>query len=53
MPQELDYYDQPVSELFRVGFVKDGCFLAVKQNKQYKEWNPQEWKLWPEGENNE
>jgi len=48
----LDYYDQPVKELFR-WFRERWLLPRSKRDERYKEWEPREWKLWPDGENNE
>ena len=42
---ELNYYDQPVSELFK--WYRERWLLPrSKQNERYKQWNPQELELW-------
>ena len=49
---ELNYYDQPVSELFK--WYRERWLLnrerwllsCSERKKQYKEWKPSEWKLW-------
>ena len=48
----LNYYDQPVSELF--DWYRERWLLPRSERDQrYKEWNPKEWVLWPDGENSE
>ena len=49
---KLDYYDQPVSELFN-WFRRRWLLPRSERDKRYKEWEPEEWKLWMNGENNE
>ena len=46
---ELDYYNQPVIELFK-WYRKRWLLPRSKQNELYKQWNPQELELW---ENNQ
>ena len=49
---QLDYYNQPVSELF--SWFRDRWLLPrSKRDERYKAWEPQEWILWPDGDNNE
>lgn len=49
---ELNYYDQPVSELFN--WYRERWLLPrSERDKRYREWNPQEWVLWPDGVNHE
>ena len=43
--QELNYYDQPVTELFN-WFQEEKLLPRSERDKRYKEWEPQEWKLW-------
>lgn len=50
--QELDYYNQPINELFS-WFRKRWLLPRCEWDLRYKEWKPEEWVLWPEGENNE
>ena len=50
--ENLDYYDQSVSELFS-WFRKRWLLPRSERDLQYKEWKPQEWELWPGGKNNE
>jgi hypothetical protein len=49
---KLDYYNQSVSELFS-WFRERWLLPRSERDKRYKEWEPQEWTLWPDGENNE
>lgn len=49
---QLDYYDQPSSELFN-WFRERWLLPRSERDERYKEWEPQEWKLWPDGDNNE
>ncbi len=42
---ELNYYDQPVSELFK-WYCERWLLPRSKQNERYKQWNPQELELW-------
>lgn len=49
---ELNYYDQPISELFN--WYRERWLLPrSERDSRYKEWDPQEWVLWPDGENSE
>ena len=49
---ELNYYDQSISELFK--WYRERWLLdRSERDKRYKKWDPQEWVLWPNGENNE
>ena len=41
----LDYYDQPVNELFK-WFRKRWLLPRSEWDTSYKDWNPEEWKLW-------
>ena len=46
---ELNYYDQPVNELFK--WYRERWLLPrSKRDLRYKEWKPEKWKLWQEGE---
>ena len=47
---ELDYFYQPVDKLFN-WFRNRWLIPRSKRDKRYKNWNPQEWELWPKGEN--
>ena len=49
---KLDYYDQPVSELLN-WFRRRWLLPRSERDKRYKEWEPEEWKLWMNGKNNE
>ncbi len=42
---ELNYYDQPVSELFN-WYRERWLIPRSKQNELYKQWNPQKLELW-------
>ncbi len=42
---ELNYYDQPVSELFR-WYRQRWLLPRSKQSEEYKQWNPEELELW-------
>ena len=49
---ELNYYNQPVSELFK--WYRERWLLPRSdRDSRYKEWHPQEWVLWTNGENSE
>ena len=48
---ELDYYHQPVNELFK-WFRSRWLIPRSERDTRYKDWNPQEWKLWIDGGNN-
>ena len=50
--RELYYYNQPMSELFS-WFHKRWLLARSKWDLRYKDWEPEKWKLWPGGENNE
>ncbi len=42
---ELNYYDQPASELFK--WYRERWLLdRSKRDERYKEWKPEKWKLW-------
>ena len=43
--QDLDYYDQSVSELFN-WFREEWLLPRSKQDEQYKQWKPQDLELW-------
>ena len=43
--QDLDYYNQPVSELFN-WFREEWLLPRSKQHQRYKQWKPQELELW-------
>ena len=48
---ELDYYDQPVSELF--SSFREGLLIPrSKEDERYKEWEPKEWELWRDSQQN-
>jgi len=49
---ELNYYHRPVSELFS-WFRERWLLPRSERDSRYKEWEPRNWMLWPEGENNE
>ena len=49
---KLDYYNQPLSELFD-WFRRRWLLPRGERDKRYKEWKPDEWKLWTDGETNE
>lgn len=42
---DLNYYDQPVSELFQ-WYREKWLLPRSKQNEAYKQWNPQKLELW-------
>ena len=48
---DLDYYDQPVSKLFS-WFHEQLLIPRSQEDKRYKEWEPQEWKLWEDSQQN-
>ena len=48
---ELDYYHQPVNELFE-WFRSRWLIPRSERDTRYKDWNPQEWKLWTDRGNN-
>ena len=50
--RELYYYNQPMSELFN-WFHKRWLLPRSKWDLRYKDWEPEKWKLWTGGENNE
>ena len=48
----LNYYNQPLTELF--DWFRERWLLARSESDQrYKEWEPQNWRLWGGGDNNE
>ena len=47
---ELDYFFLSVDKLFE-WFRNRWLIPRSKRDKRYKNWNPQEWELWPKGEN--
>lgn len=49
---ELDYHHQPVDKLFK-WFRNRWLIPRSERDKRYKDWNPQEWELWSDGENDE
>jgi len=49
---ELEYYDQPLSELFK-WFREKWMLPRSKSDKRYKNWQPSEWALWQEEISNE
>ena len=49
---ELDYHHQPVDKLFK-WFRNRWLIPRSKRDKRYKNWNPQEWELWTDGEKDE
>ena len=48
----LNYYNQPLSELFD-WFRERWLLPRSERDQRYKEWKPQQWELWSNGENNE
>ena len=45
---ELDYYDQPADDMFE-WFKNRWLLPRSERDQRYKEWDPREWTLWPEG----
>ena len=49
---ELEYYDQPVSDLFE-WFRERWMLPRSRSDHRYKDWHPSEWALWQEEISNE